>query len=164
MASGFGYTGGRTRCFPFWQEFSKVRLSPLRTLLRAYRNPHFLSYPPCSSTPLYPSFKPHLHSQSSPYLVHSLINLIQTIENQIARARPHKQCYANADKPTDCIAPKDDYLECLHNTKEIARAKEVKAHFIQKELHSGSDARKAAEKAATGVVVSLGLVEGEEGK
>ncbi|ODN83794.1 NADH dehydrogenase (ubiquinone) Fe-S protein 5 [Cryptococcus wingfieldii CBS 7118] len=73
-------------------------------------------------------------------------------------------CYANADKPTDCIAPKDDYLECLHNTKEIARAKEVKAHFIQKELHSGSDARKAAEKAATGVVVSLGLVEGEEGK
>ncbi|ODN75519.1 hypothetical protein L202_06645 [Cryptococcus amylolentus CBS 6039] len=96
MASGFGYTGGRTRCFPFWQEFSK--------------------------------------------------------------------CYANADKPTDCIAPKDDYLECLHNTKEIARAKEVKAHFIQKELHSGSDARKAAEKAATGVVVSLGLVEGEEGK
>ncbi|ODO03227.1 hypothetical protein I350_06072 [Cryptococcus amylolentus CBS 6273] len=46
----------------------------------------------------------------------------------------------------------------------IARAKEVKAHFIQKELHSGSDARKAAEKAATGVVVSLGLVEGEEGK
>jgi len=23
MASGFGYTGGRSRCFPFWQEFAK---------------------------------------------------------------------------------------------------------------------------------------------
>ncbi|KZS87263.1 hypothetical protein SISNIDRAFT_476315 [Sistotremastrum niveocremeum HHB9708] len=23
MASGFGYAGGRSRCFTFWQEFSK---------------------------------------------------------------------------------------------------------------------------------------------
>ncbi|GLB42157.1 putative NADH dehydrogenase (ubiquinone) Fe-S protein 5 [Lyophyllum shimeji] len=23
MASGFGYTGGRSRCFVFWQEFAK---------------------------------------------------------------------------------------------------------------------------------------------
>ncbi|EJU02359.1 hypothetical protein DACRYDRAFT_116070 [Dacryopinax primogenitus] len=23
MASGFGYTGGPSRCFPFWQEFAK---------------------------------------------------------------------------------------------------------------------------------------------
>ncbi|KAI6148670.1 hypothetical protein BKA82DRAFT_4140389 [Pisolithus tinctorius] len=23
MASGFGYTGGRSRCFAYWQEFSK---------------------------------------------------------------------------------------------------------------------------------------------
>ncbi|WVN86006.1 uncharacterized protein L203_101164 [Cryptococcus depauperatus CBS 7841] len=91
MASGFGYTGGRTRCFPFWQEFSK--------------------------------------------------------------------CYANAEKPSDCIAPKDDYLECLHHHKEIARAKEVRSHFVQKEFSEGQDARKAAEKAATGVIVSLGLVQ-----
>ncbi|EAL18728.1 hypothetical protein CNBI3140 [Cryptococcus deneoformans B-3501A] len=95
MASGFGYSGGRTRCFPFWQEFSK--------------------------------------------------------------------CYANAEKPSDCVAPKDDYMECLHNTKEIARAKQVKSHFVQKELQESHDSRKAAEKAATGVIVSLGLVE-EEGK
>ncbi|WWD22859.1 hypothetical protein CI109_107354 [Kwoniella shandongensis] len=96
MASGFGYTGGRTRCFPFWQEFSK--------------------------------------------------------------------CYANAEKPSDCVAPKEDYMECLHKTKEIARAKEIKSHFIQKELHAGADARKVAEKAATGVIVSLGLVNDEEGQ
>ncbi|RXK34969.1 NADH dehydrogenase (ubiquinone) Fe-S protein 5 [Tremella mesenterica] len=95
MASGFGYTGGRTRCFPFWQEFAK--------------------------------------------------------------------CYAQADVPNECIAPKEDYLECLHRTKEIARAKEIKSHFQQKVKHETSDARKAAEKAASGVIVSLGLVKEDEG-
>ncbi|KAI8575409.1 hypothetical protein K450DRAFT_261893 [Umbelopsis ramanniana AG] len=50
MASGFGYNGGRGRCFNFWQEFNK--------------------------------------------------------------------CYAMADAPQDCIAQRDDYLECLHHTKE----------------------------------------------
>ncbi|KAL7419108.1 hypothetical protein Q5752_005944 [Cryptotrichosporon argae] len=93
MASGFGYGGGRTRCFTFWQEFSK--------------------------------------------------------------------CYAGAESPKDCVAQKDDYLECLHHTKEIARAKEVKAHFLQKQAREGADARKVADKAASGVIVSLGLVEDE---
>ncbi|KAK6904968.1 hypothetical protein V866_004175 [Kwoniella sp. B9012] len=96
MASGFGYTGGRTRCFPLWQEFSK--------------------------------------------------------------------CYASAEKPVDCVAQKDDYMECLHHTKEIARAKEIKSHFVQTQISQSSDARKAAEKAATGVIVSLGLVKEEEGQ
>ncbi|KAI9634321.1 uncharacterized protein MKK02DRAFT_17995, partial [Dioszegia hungarica] len=89
------YAAGRTRCFPFWQEFSK--------------------------------------------------------------------CYASAESPRDCVAQKDDYLECLHRTKEIARAKEIKSHFLQKTAHEGSDARKAAEKAATGSIVSLGLVGEDEG-
>ena len=42
---------GRTRCFPFWQEFSK--------------------------------------------------------------------CYASAETPADCVAQKEDYMECLHRTKEV---------------------------------------------
>jgi NADH dehydrogenase (ubiquinone) Fe-S protein 5 len=29
------------------------------------------------------------------------------------------QCYANADKPSDCRVFSDDYLECLHHTKEV---------------------------------------------
>ena len=41
---------------------------------------------------------------------------------------------------------------------QIARAKEVKAHFVQKTKHDEHDARKAAEKAATGAIISLGLV------
>nr|XP_019006274.1 NADH dehydrogenase (ubiquinone) Fe-S protein 5 [Kwoniella mangroviensis CBS 8507]OCF69735.1 NADH dehydrogenase (ubiquinone) Fe-S protein 5 [Kwoniella mangroviensis CBS 8507] len=109
------------------------------------------------------------------------------------------KCYASAEKPVDCVAQKDDYMECLHHTKEkesisanihdvsialnlksrsshnstlslpgltlqIARAKEIKSHFVQTQISQSSDARKAAEKAATGVIVSLGLVKEEEGQ
>jgi hypothetical protein len=42
---------------------------------------------------------------------------------------------------------------------QIARAKEIKTHFVQTQAREGADARKAAEKAATGVIVNLGLVE-----
>lgn len=30
------------------------------------------------------------------------------------------QCYASAEGPNDCIAQKEDYLECLHRTKEVS--------------------------------------------
>jgi len=50
----------------------------------------------------------------------------------------------------------------LHYTRQIARAKEIKTHFLQKQAHESKDARKAAERGATGAIVSLGLVE-EEG-
>lgn len=46
---------------------------------------------------------------------------------------------------------------------QIARAKEIKSHFLQTQAHEGADARKLAEKAATGVIVSLGLVKEDEG-
>ena len=29
------------------------------------------------------------------------------------------KCYANADKPNDCALQRDDYMECLHHTKEV---------------------------------------------
>jgi hypothetical protein len=107
------------------------------------------------------------------------------------------------------VAQKEDYMECLHRTKEvsqgsvgtliykadhffnsinitpiinhytyfalyystsqfdhlpqIARAKEIKTHFLQKQAHESADARKAAERGATGAIVSLGLVEEEGG-
>lgn len=44
---------------------------------------------------------------------------------------------------------------------QIARAKEIKTHFLQKQAHESKDARKAAERGATGAIVSLGLVEEE---
>lgn len=30
------------------------------------------------------------------------------------------QCYAGADEPSQCIAQKEDYMECLHKTKEVS--------------------------------------------
>lgn len=30
-----------------------------------------------------------------------------------------QKCYANADTPSQCTLPKEDYLECLHHTKEV---------------------------------------------
>jgi hypothetical protein len=41
---------------------------------------------------------------------------------------------------------------------QIARAKEIKSHFLQQQAHELGDARKAADVAAKGVIVSLGLV------
>jgi NADH dehydrogenase (ubiquinone) Fe-S protein 5 len=41
---------------------------------------------------------------------------------------------------------------------QIARAQEIKSHFIHNMARDGADARKLAEKAATGVIVDLGLV------
>ena len=32
------------------------------------------------------------------------------------------QCYAQTDVPSKCTAQADDYLECLHHTKEVRRS------------------------------------------
>ncbi|KAG1753586.1 uncharacterized protein EDB91DRAFT_405266 [Suillus paluster] len=95
MASGFSYTGGRSRCFAYWQEFSK--------------------------------------------------------------------CYAEADAPSQCRLPADDYLECLHHTKEIARAKAVKAEFIKQAEHHAKEGRKVADVLADGVIVGVGLIQRDQG-
>lgn len=31
-----------------------------------------------------------------------------------------QKCYANADTTSECIAQKEDYMECLHHTKEVS--------------------------------------------
>ncbi len=55
----------------------------------------------------------------------------------------------------------------LHDSTllQIARAKEIKSHFLQKQARESTDARKMAEVASQGVIVSLGLMKpaGEEG-
>jgi len=47
---------------------------------------------------------------------------------------------------------------------QIARAKEIKAVYLQKQAHESKTQREYAEKAATGVIVGLGLVEQEPAK
>ncbi|ORY82891.1 hypothetical protein BCR35DRAFT_290647 [Leucosporidium creatinivorum] len=90
MASGFGYTGGRSRCFPYWQDFQK--------------------------------------------------------------------CYASADTPSQCTLPKEDYLECLHHTKEVSRALTIKSQYLTKTAHELEAKRKEAEVAVESGIMGLGLL------
>ncbi len=70
--------------------------------------------------------------------------------------------------PSDCIGAKEDYLECLHHTKEIARAKEIKDHWIQRQAKEAHAAREKGEVRATSSILDLGLIndqnEGGKGK
>ncbi|KAH8113797.1 hypothetical protein DFH11DRAFT_1727322 [Phellopilus nigrolimitatus] len=72
------------------------------------------------------------------------------------------KCYAKTDNPSECRAQSEDYFECLHHTKEIERAKTVKAQFIKKAEHEATEGRKAGDILADGVIVGLGLI-GKEG-
>ncbi|GAA5836389.1 hypothetical protein JCM11251_001479 [Rhodosporidiobolus azoricus] len=98
MASGFGYTGGRSRCFPFWQDFQK--------------------------------------------------------------------CYAGADVPEQCVAQKEDYLECLHHTKEVSRAMRIKSEYLTKTAVELESKRKDAQQAADSSpgILGLGLLNAEAAK
>ncbi|KAG0171001.1 hypothetical protein DFQ28_001357 [Apophysomyces sp. BC1034] len=93
MASGFGFDGGRGRCFQFWQEFNK--------------------------------------------------------------------CYASADVPQQCLAQRDDYLECLHHTKEFARVTRIKAEEL-KQADKKLQAQKIAEAAADSNLPRLNIIDNKQ--
>lgn len=41
---------------------------------------------------------------------------------------------------------------------QIARARDIKAHFIQKQMHENKEGKKLADIAADGVIGSVGLI------
>ncbi|KAH3674229.1 hypothetical protein WICMUC_003471 [Wickerhamomyces mucosus] len=49
------------------------------------------------------------------------------------------ECYTNAEtsRPSDCALYADDYLECLHHSKEKAKVSKIKAEYLKK-LREGS--------------------------
>ncbi|WFD31113.1 hypothetical protein MSPP1_002146 [Malassezia sp. CBS 17886] len=89
MASGFGYNGGPSRCFSFWQDFRK--------------------------------------------------------------------CYVMSENPGQCKFQKEDYLECLHHTKELERAHVIQAHEIERQHKESKRAREAGKTGAPGSA-RLGLI------
>ncbi|CAH1762090.1 15937_t:CDS:2 [Entrophospora sp. SA101] len=71
-----------------------------------------------------------------------------------------RKCYAMANRPEDCIMEKEDYFECLHHTKEIARAKKIKAQelkMIEKRREEDQIAKKKLDSKTD--VNRLGIVE-----
>ncbi|SCZ98389.1 BZ3500_MvSof-1268-A1-R1_Chr3-2g06337 [Microbotryum saponariae] len=91
MASGFGYAGGRSRCFAFWQDFSS--------------------------------------------------------------------CYSKADMLHECVQPRDDYLECLHRTKEISKAMKIKSQYLTKTKVELDQKRKEIETTTDSGILGLGLLQ-----
>ncbi|KIJ25630.1 hypothetical protein M422DRAFT_785492 [Sphaerobolus stellatus SS14] len=96
MASGFGYHGGRSRCYNYWQEFMK--------------------------------------------------------------------CYTQTDDPGACRPPAEDYMECLHHTKEIERAKIVHHQFLKLAEQQAHEGQKAGELLGDGVIVGVGLIAKDRGE
>jgi NADH dehydrogenase (ubiquinone) Fe-S protein 5 len=45
---------------------------------------------------------------------------------------------------------------------QLSRAKTVKTHFIQKQLHEGKEGRKVADVLSEGVIVGVGLIGADE--
>ncbi|KAL1746717.1 hypothetical protein HDZ31DRAFT_33487, partial [Schizophyllum fasciatum] len=64
------------------------------------------------------------------------------------------QCYTQTDLPTKCRPASDDYLECLHRTKEIARQETVRNQMIINAKAEAADALKAPSKSAGAGLIS----------
>ncbi|CAG8625976.1 11463_t:CDS:2 [Ambispora leptoticha] len=69
-----------------------------------------------------------------------------------------------ADFPEQCLAQKEDYLECLHHTKERQRAKRIKEEEIRQRKKAEEDARKHADSAAKSNIIRLGIIEKPSGE
>ncbi|WFD39778.1 uncharacterized protein MJAP1_002759 [Malassezia japonica] len=57
-----------------------------------------------------------------------------------------RKCYVTADSPSECKLQVDDYLECLHHTKELERAHVLQEHLIKRQAEESRQAREAAKK------------------
>ncbi|KAL1935067.1 hypothetical protein VTP01DRAFT_4207 [Rhizomucor pusillus] len=71
------------------------------------------------------------------------------------------KCYASADFPTQCNAERDDYLECLHHTKEFARVTRIKAEEL-KQAEKRKQLKKEANAAADSNLPQLNIIDGKQ--
>ena len=77
-----------------------------------------------------------------------------------------RKCYLTSESPSDCALPRDDYLECLHHTKEVRtharltmqleRTHQIHGRMIQLQHEESKRARDVA-KHSNGL--SLGLID-----
>ncbi|KAI7886130.1 hypothetical protein K492DRAFT_140845 [Lichtheimia hyalospora FSU 10163] len=71
------------------------------------------------------------------------------------------KCYASADFPQQCLAQRDDYLECLHHTKEFARVTRIKAEEL-KQAEKKLKLKEAANAAANSNMARLNIVDDKQ--
>lgn len=84
-----------------------------------------------------------------------------------------RKCYVTAESVGDCKLQKEDYLECLHHTKEVcvkrltqlARAHTLQEHLIKRQAEDSRQAREAAKNGAlAGPRLGLIDLDAEESK
>lgn len=97
---------GRSRCFAFWQEFSKA--CSILFYISAYFS-EFYSYIPCET-----------------------------------------QCYAETDNPKECSPQAEDYLECLHHTKEVCWIRSSLTFSLELSVEYRLRARKPSRRSLSG--------------
>ncbi|KAI8070901.1 hypothetical protein BC940DRAFT_331323 [Gongronella butleri] len=75
------------------------------------------------------------------------------------------KCYVSASVPQQCVNERDDYLECLHHTKEIARITRIKTEEL-KQAHakkqSASQAKNEATTAADSNLPKLNIIDQQQ--
>ncbi|CEP10162.1 hypothetical protein [Parasitella parasitica] len=72
------------------------------------------------------------------------------------------KCYATADLPQQCLDQRDDYLECLHHTKEFARITRIKTEELkqaEKKKHELEKQQKDALAAAKSNLPKLNIID-----
>ncbi|KAJ7090746.1 hypothetical protein B0H15DRAFT_948525 [Mycena belliarum] len=68
------------------------------------------------------------------------------------------KCYASADAATQCAFQRDDYMECLHRTKEKARNALIQTEFARRQEQELRDHKKDLDARADGVTTRVGLI------
>ena len=92
----------------------------------------------------------------------SLKNMVQFQSNKFGFL-DFQKCYASADVPQQCVLQKEDYLECLHHTKEVSRALAIKSQYLSSTAAQLELKRKEVVVDVGTGILGLGLIR-EEGK
>ncbi|KAI8369768.1 hypothetical protein BD560DRAFT_352555 [Blakeslea trispora] len=69
------------------------------------------------------------------------------------------KCYASADLPQQCLDQRDDYLECLHHTKEFARITRIKTEELKQAQKKAAQAKQDALTAANSNLPKLNIID-----
>ncbi|KAJ7144923.1 hypothetical protein C8R43DRAFT_1130346 [Mycena crocata] len=72
----------------------------------------------------------------------------------------YARCYSGAKHPSRCLAQRDDYMECIHGTKELARKSEIEAEFLRQQARAAHERKQEGEGS---VPTRVGLVPPAEG-
>ncbi|KAJ7622868.1 hypothetical protein B0H17DRAFT_964143 [Mycena rosella] len=68
------------------------------------------------------------------------------------------KCFSEAEHSKACTAQRDDYLECVHRTKEVPRNAQIQAEYVRQQTQALKDHKKDLDAQADGVPTRVGLI------